>query len=294
MAHTPVRFRPFASLILFCVLVGSMAAQNILFTDYNGKFLAVMRARFNTPYVEVEGKQVVADGHSYILQPTSEYLPLFVGLRNVEVKTSHLNMEGSELNHEFHFRAWLTSPYNLDNVFIVLELLTESAGKVLFLQEVGQLEAREDKLIEADVRLNSPLGEGKYKLHIFSGGMEVLHSKIPPEVRDAALDRMTLKRIAGVQDALPQPFIGPSPEYPEALLKAKTKGRAIIAMRIGANGRVYDPTIKSATDPAFGETALAAARLFRFLPRMVKGRPVEAKVELPIDFTPPEKKGKKS
>ena len=287
MSLTSCWRRTLAAVALLTALTGSLVAQNVLFTELNGKFLPVMRARFHTPFVELDGKLTVADGGRYVLQPAPEYLPYFVSLRNVEVQTHHLNMNGSELNHEFSFRAWLETPYHLENVFLVLELFTEKAGKALFLQEVGELEPRAPKLVDALVRLSTPLGEGKYKLHIFSGGLEVLHSKIPPEVQDMALDRMILKRIAGVENAAPKPFTGPSPEYPPSLLKAKADGRAVITLRIGANGRVYDPTIKSATQPAFGESALAAVRLFRFLPRVVNGRPVEATVDLPIDFTPP-------
>jgi TonB family protein len=178
----------------------------------------------------------------------------------------------------------------LENVFIVLELSTELQGKVLFLQEVGQLEAREPKLIEARVPMSSGLGDGKYKFHLFSGGLELMHSNIPPTVRDAALDRMTYNRLKGAPDGPPAPLIGPVPEYPKNLLKAKTKGRAVISLRIGANGRANDPVVKSATDPAFGESALVAVRLWRFLPRVVKGKPVATDVDLPFDFAPPEKK----
>lgn len=76
---------------------------------------------------------------------------------------------------------------------------------------------------------------------------------------------MTQKRIAGVQEAPPQPLLGPGPEYPPSLLKAGANGQAIIALRIGVNGQVYDPTVKSAMAPAFGEAALVAVRLWRFL-----------------------------
>jgi TonB family protein len=54
------------------------------------------------------------------------------------------------------------------------------------------------------------------------------------------------------------------------------------------NARVHDPTPKCTTDPAFGEAALEAVRFWRFLPKVKDGRPVEALVELPFSFTPPD------
>ena len=286
--------RATSALALLSVLAAPLAAQNVLFTDYNGKFLAVMRAHGNTPFVEAGGKLVAGDGQRYTLQKAPEYLPYFVSVRDFTVKTRHLNTDGSELNHEFLLQGKLESPLDLDDVFIVLEMHSERAGKVLFLQEVGNLAAGEQKTVTVTTLLASAIGEGKYQFHLFSHGHELLHSRMPSLQRDEALDRMTLRRIAGVQDAAPQPLIGPGPEYPPELLKAGNKGQAIIALRIGANGQVYDPKVKSATDPAFGEAALVAARLWRFLPRVKAGRPVETSVELPFNFSPPGKSAKDS
>jgi TonB family protein len=294
-----VRFAPQSRQVLLALaalaaLAGRLAAQNVLFTEYDGKFLPVVRARGTQPFVEVAGKQVAAYGHRFALQKTEEYLRFFVAVRNVEVKTTYLDASGSEMNHDFHFRAWLETPYWLDDVFVVLELDTERAGKVLFLHEVGRLEAREPKQLSLLVPMTTAMGTGRYQFHLFAGGAEVLHSNIDPMYREEVVDRMTAKRIASVKDADPKPYFGPGPEYPAAFRKTKTKGAAVISLRIGANGRVYDPAVKSATDPAFGETALVAVRMWRFFPRVKNGRPVESSVDFPFDFTPPEKPAKKS
>lgn len=45
--------------------------------------------------------------------------------------------------------------------------------------------------------------------------------------------------------------------------------------------------LKSATDPAFGEAALAAIRQWRFLPEMKGGLAVEQSADLPFAFVPP-------
>ena len=66
---------------------------------------------------------------------------------DLTIKTRHLNATGSELNHEFMLQAKFESSFDLDDIFIVLEMNSERAGKVLFLQEVGNLEAREPKTI---------------------------------------------------------------------------------------------------------------------------------------------------
>ncbi|MDB6165361.1 MAG: energy transducer TonB [Lacunisphaera sp.] len=290
MNPTPVLRRAALALVFAGLAALPLAGQNILVTDYNGKFFAVRKARVNQPYIMVDGKITVADGRHYALRKTEEFRPEFVSVRNLNVETRYLEVEASEINHDFLFNAALESPYFLEDVFIVLDLDTEVAGKVLFLQEVGNLEPRQPRTISIRVPIIGKLGEGHYQFHLFAGGLEVLHSQMPPLMRDAVVDRMTAKRIAGVQDAMPTIFIGPGPEYPRSLLKARTRGRVVISIRLGANGRVYDPKVTEATDPAFGESALTAVRLWRFLPRVRQGRAIETRVDVPFDFTPPEKK----
>ena len=135
--------------------------------------------------------------------------------------------------------------------------------------------------------MTSAIGSSRYTFHVFSGGAEVLQSQIPFGERYAALNKMVAARIKGVQEAAPKLFMGLGPEYPAALMKQNIKGRAVISVRVGPNGDVFDPVIKSATDPAFGDAALAAVKLWRFLPRVRNGYPVEAMVDVPVVFAPP-------
>lgn len=288
----PAIHRSIVALALFAGLAGPLGAQNVLFAEYNGKYLPVVRARGTQPVVVADGKQVVADGRKLAMKKVGEYLPVFVTVRDMTVNTSVLDLSGARINNAMDLHAWLETPYWLDDVFIALELDTEGEGKLLMLHEVGRLEANEPKSLSIHLQLSVELGEGKYQMHLFAGGPEVFHSNIPPEYRDRAVDRMTEKRIAGVQEASPKPLIGPVPEYPATMLKTKSKGEAVIAVRVGTNGRAYDPVVKSASDPAFGESALVAVRLWRFLPRVKEGRAVESRVELPFKFNPPEKPAK--
>jgi len=294
MNPTPVYRTVLQTLLLGAVLLPPLAAQNVLLTEYEGKMRPVVRARETRPFVEVGGKQVSAAGRRYALHKIDEYLPVFISVRDLQVGTHHLSVGTAELNHDFKLSARLETPYWIEDVFIVLELDTESAGKVLFLYEVGNLEPREPKSVSVWVPLSSGLGKGKYQMHLFSKGVEVLHSNINPLQREAVLDRMIRKRIESVKEAGPKLFTGPQPEYPPALLKTKTSGHAVISVRIGANGRLYDETVKSATDPAFGQAALVAVKMWRFLPQVKDGRPVETRADLPMEFTPPAERPKKS
>ena len=66
---------------------------------------------------------------------------------------------------------------------------------------------------------------------------------------------------------------------------------AVIAVTISARGVVEDPTVKSATDPAFGDAALVAIKDWRFLPKVMEGHGVVSRADVPFIFTPPKAGG---
>jgi TonB family protein len=270
------------------LLPAATRAQEALLVEHRGKLHPVRAALRNQPYVEDSGKRVLADGNRYTLRKVDEYLPFFISIRNLKVGSRHLELinEGAEINRTFEFSAEFESPFGLENVFVVLDLDSADAGKTLFLWEIGTPQPRRPKEVTLHVPMSLRLGEGKYKIHLFTDGFEVFHSKMPWTYVESTLDRMVARRIKGAPDAIPKPYVGPGPEYPSKLLRAKTKGEAVIAFTVSRNGRVVDPQVASASDPAFGESALAAARLWRFLPRIVNGAPTETKVNMPFVFTP--------
>jgi protein TonB len=95
---------------------------------------------------------------------------------------------------------------------------------------------------------------------------------------------MVAARIKGVQNQSAKAFVGPPPEYPEALAKRNLGGIAIVSFQIAGNGGVQEARLKSASDPALGESALTAIRLWRFLPRIKDGRAIPARAEMPFIF----------
>lgn len=282
-------------LALLMALAGPLAAQNLLFVEHGGKPCLVVDALNNQPCIELDGKVVDVRGDRLALKHVEEYLPVYVAVTNLEVGSTSASVNGgSPINTDLHFHATFETPYRLDHVFLLLDMDVESAGKVLFLYQVGHLEPRDPKSVSVLVPLARSLGSGHFQLHLFVGGAEALHSAISSYDCDLVVDRMIAKRVAKLPDGGPKPFLGPAPTYPAALLKTKVDGQAVITLWIRPQGSVRDPVVKSATDPAFGEAALAAARLWRFLPRIKDGHAVETKVDLPFIFTPPGKTVEKS
>ncbi len=269
--------------------VGRLAAQHALCVEYKGKVYPVQKVHRDWVTISVDGKPVQFVAKASALLPVEEYLPVFIAVKEAEAKSTYLSLtSGQAINNDFHFEAEFSSPFALTDVFLVLAMESKNSGKMNFNYEIGNMAPDVPRYVKTLLQLHENIGEGKYGLHLFVGGREVFHSKMPVAYREAKLDRMILKRIAGVTDAPPKPFVGPAPEYPAALRKTGRNGEVTLTMRISARGAVLDPAVVSASDPAFGEAALAAVRQWRFLPAVKAGRPVETKAQMPFVFTPPQ------
>jgi TonB family protein len=287
MNPDPRMIRLAAAFLLLSVAAARVSAQQLLYAENDGKLCLVRAAHGIVPCIEENGKIVPVKTRGFLLQDTQEFLPAFVTVRDLNVHTSYATLNGrGSINNTFYLDAEFETDYHLKNVFVVLNLKTELTGKAIFVDEIGELQPHMPRGVHLQIPLNEALGPGGYGLHIFSDGLEVLQSQIPFDIREAVLDRMVAKRVSTLPDGSPKYLLGPMPEYPKALKKAGTRGEVVVTLRIGTNGAVYNPSVVSATNPAFADSALIAVRQWRFLPEMRDGRPVEMWVNLPLEFGP--------
>lgn len=269
-----------------------VAQQRLSVLEPDGKYHPVLKVSQNRPIILDQEKLVAATGTRYALQKVEEFMPLYIEVLAKDIGTSALvpltvgPSMPTRLNEEFHFSAEFKSAVRLDDVFLVLALETANRGRNLFAYEIGGLEAWTPKLVSVFVPLEQNLGAGRCSIMLFVGGAEVFTSEQPAVLREAMLDRMVKKRIAGVKQAGPRLLFGPAPEYPTALRQAGLKGRVVVAMRISPQGGVSDPVIEEASDPALGQAVLAVLPQWRFVPQVEKGRAVETRVKLPLAFDP--------
>ena len=285
--------KPHPLLLLAGIVLGASPAlaQHFLAVKDGDKQLIVVAARGTEPMVLAGGKLQALPANRFALGDGGEYLPCYVVVRHVHVETSALLANGSdEINKEFSFSGELETNYRLAHVFLVIALHPDFGEQSLFLYEVGDLAPREPRPIRVRVPMIGSNSPGKYEFYLFSGGRELFQTLMPIGAAEATLNRMVHERVKDLQNAPPQPFIGPTPEYPAALYKRGVNGSATIAFTIAANGAVYDATVQAGSRPEFGEAALAVMRDWRFLPKVRNGVPVETKATMPFDFTVPKKK----
>ncbi|MBS0631680.1 MAG: energy transducer TonB [Verrucomicrobia bacterium] len=282
-----------AALALLCLsaLGLRLSAQEILLAQYKGRAVPVVQAHKNTALVRDGDELVPVMSPSFAFREGGEFLPTLVTVSKLDASTRGVEFleGGGELNNEFLLRATFTTPYEIPAVYLVLQLHLDGGMLSLFVQEIGDLHAGQPRRLDLSVPLSHPLGEGHYVMHLYSGGRELLHTAQPADFRERALDHLVAQRAAGQPDGPPKLLVGPAPEYPRSLRKTHPTGKAVVHCQIHKNGAVTDLAVTSATDPAFGEAALAAVRQWRFVPRIKGGEPVDTATEIPLNFTPDKK-----
>jgi TonB family protein len=263
------------------------AGQHFLAVKEGEKLSVVVAAKGTFPLVRNDGKLEGLRATQFVLRDGGEYLPLFVAIRNLQVKNSSRVMQGIHLNKEFHVRCELETAYSLDDVFVVFVVKNDTGDSNLFLFEVGHLEPREPKLLSLMVPMEMRNGEGRFHLYLFSGGRELFNSKMSPRLVESALDRLVQAQLKGVVDAPAAPLVGPQQEYPAALHGKRIDGSATLSFLISARGIISNPSVVNASQPEFGAAALEVISQWRFLPKVEMGHPVESQARMPFEFTAP-------
>lgn len=270
-----------------------LAAQNILGVEHDGRFDIVRRATSIGTLVLDGGAAVPREGSRPVLKPASEYLPVFItvleqdfqrGARAIsDAGAAQVRLANSG---RFVLNAKLEAPRDLDDVVLALVLESKDIGNSVYLKDLGHFSAHEIKRVSIDeVTAFKLLGDRLGALHFFIAGKEAFNSTISGTKWETVLERMVTARVAAAPEAELKPLYVTDPIYPAAL-KSKAAGKAVIACEIDEHGKVVNPAVSSATDPAFGAAGLEAVRTWRFVPAVKAGHAVSTHAEIPLDFAP--------
>jgi len=108
------------------------------------------------------------------------------------------------------------------------------------------------------------------------------------EYRMLRLEQKHPERIGRSQD-LDSPVkavVTRSPVFPRSLIGVSTRGDALIELLIDEDGHPRLARVVSASEPAFGYSAVQAAALWQFAPPMIKGKAIVTRVRVPFVFKP--------
>jgi TonB family protein len=262
------------------------SAQNVFLALEDGTSpKMVKRVSLGRPQIEVDGKLQGSNALRFSLAKATVYRPGLVTISNFRVQTHHVesvNLGGS-FNYELAIYGHATSDVPLEDCFLVLELNSWKNAGCLSV-ELHDLAPGKIEDLDLNFKLVEPLQEGTYRIHIFSAGMEVLHSKMPARYI-AAQEKKTQALLSGQsQDFAPIPDHTVPAVYPAELKAQKLAGSARVKCHVNAGGDVQSVELVSATLPEFGVAALAAAPKWKFDPAL-KGRHfVESEAVIPFEF----------
>jgi TonB family protein len=264
-------------------------AQNV-FTVLEGNAPQVVRAvAFNQPMIDVDGKLMHSSGTRFALRKAAAYRTGYIKISDFIVRISHLDDLGSDLNYTIEVIGHLQSDVPLKRCFIVLEL-TAGKNKGFIYNDLPDLPAGETRELRISDRLQERLDVGQYMIHVFSDGLELLNSKMPPlyimqETRKT--EQLMLKKLPDRAVALSRETAAVIPLYPAALEPQALVGSAKVSCRIDAQGDVVSAEVVEATHELFGAAAITAVRQWKFTPAIKDHRYVESTVIIPFQFTPP-------
>jgi len=270
-------------------VVPAAPAQNVFLAIEDDGAKMVKGVYNDHPQVEVAGKLQSSSTSRYALNPATLYRPGFVNFSDVRIVTSHINDlggSGGTFNYELHIYAHATVDTVLKNCFMVLELNSWRDSGCVY-QHLPDLGPGQGLNLELNFKLAEKLEEGRYRLHIFSDGIEVLHSRMP--ARYVALQKKKTDALLSgrTQDFPAIPAQPVAAIYPPDFKGPKVDGAARVRCHVSNKGDVTSVELVSATDPAFGAAALAAAPKWKFDPAL-KGRHfAESVTEIPFEFKAP-------
>ena len=86
-------------------------------------------------------------------------------------------------------------------------------------------------------------------------------------------------------DADPQVRLASPPKYPQLAAEQKIEGRVMLIVDVAADGSVAAVQLdRSSGDASLDAAAMEAAKLWKYQPAVERGKPVVARVRVPIDF----------
>jgi TonB family protein len=269
------------------------SAQNAFVVNEDGQLRLVKEIRNGSPQIDVDGKLQQGYGQQFALIKASFYLPGLVALPKFIVKTHHLNLNmkhsAARLNYEMEIQGIAKSDVSLKNCFVVLELTSWKDKNVVFAR-MPDLEAGKEEDFDLNFKLQIPLEEGHYMVHIFSDGVELLHSKMPAAylaVQKQKADDFSSGRKTEF-DAVPARTV--PAVYPAELKANVLEGQVKVSCRINTRGEVESAEVVECNHPAFSEPALAAVRQWKFDPAVKDRHLVESTEIVSLVIKPPEPK----
>lgn len=277
-------------LLAFALLPLSVSAQKYVAATESSKSLPVIAVDGTQPLVADSGKLRPAKAKAtFELKTSPTYSDAFLQVDAYKVRAN------PEKPGEVTLTAKLTPDRGLPRVFMSVEVLDEDGKlKELKLFPLDPMSPTQPASYSISVPGSTEKGtKAKPRVRYFADSLELIHSRQSADAQTKARAKRDAYTLSKNPSRPLAPAYQVSPEYPAAFATSRKAGQAVVVCVTDASGMVTDARVKSASEPEFGEAAVAAVRQWVFTPEIKNGQFVGSTVGIPFNFTPPAKPAEK-
>lgn len=281
-------------LLLSAAAVTSRAETRILLARYDGAWLPVTAVNTSTPLVLRGGKLVAASTDAgYKLAKVQTYwkgvpAPTVVTVSGVSAHTSDFHvghMGGNELG-VYVVSGAIDSPDPLTHVYAVFDVQMPTGDRALMVREIGTLEAGRTRNFEFAFPTSVFSGQGKFYVHLFSNGLELLQTAEGWTAIRGDIERRIAANIQGVRNRGPQPYYVVTPARPASMRDNSPVRQVDVIATIAPDGSVSAASATKGAPPDYATAAERAVSSYFFIPKIVNGKPCGCRVDIAVQFDP--------
>lgn len=281
-------------LLLSAVAVTSRAETRILLARYDGAWLPVTAVNTSTPLVLRGGKLVAASRDAgYKLAKVKTYwkgvpAPTLVTVSGVSAHSSnfHVGQMGGIEHDVYVVSGTIHSPDPLTHVYVVFDVHTPAGDRALMVREIGTLEAGSDRAFEFAFPTSVFSGQGKFYVHLFSNGLELLQTAEGWAAIRSDIERRVAANIEGVRNEGPRPYYVVVPARPASMGDNSPVRQVDVIATIASDGSVSAANATKGAPPDYATAAERAVSSYFFLPKIVNGKPSACRVDIAVQFDP--------
>jgi TonB family protein len=229
--------------------------------------------------VQTNGKiGPVEDAAEILLKKTPAYRDGFVKIDYVS-DAGYIKLEDVDPT-KIQLAAHLTADRTLRDCYaiILFQAANGNPASIVAVQ-APDLEAGKRTKFYVPALIGAKMSDGPFVLHFFSGIGEY-----PTSLIDAGANR-DADVLARTESRRPAPILAVYPDRPKDA-PADVAGKAVVRCRIDAEGEVVDAVATEASQPGFGQSAVAAAQQWLFAPAIKNHQYVGVSVKIPFIFAP--------
>ncbi|HUJ42962.1 MAG TPA: hypothetical protein VLW52_05065, partial [Opitutaceae bacterium] len=177
----------------------------------------VVEVHGETPYVEIDGKEVAVAPSSVKFYPANgpisvdaKIAPPWVFASDLKagiVETVNKYQFTASFRKELRFSVNLESPTALERAYVVVVLSSDQGEQGLYFWEVGSLRPYKPTTVSFQKLMHVSPGEATIVWHLFVHGREALQTLMSPDILRPAINRVVLRARRGVRNAEAEPYL---------------------------------------------------------------------------------------